>query len=334
MQVKNETNMSQTKRLWRFSHQLQSLAYYEFENLILKILEKQPYFDNIVKSRAGKDSGYDLFADETISDNKKVRAVFQIKKTNLITPDYIFNIGDFWKSKGWLNTTKLYIITNGAVTNEAKIKAKQYDIKIWDLYKLNSLIENDLIKEFFEKPYNFQTKETREVNLSIALGQLKPGKKEWSTFQQLSCDIFSQLFSPPLTPPRFEHSDADKRNRRDMIYENSTEYPFWKSIRDLYRGYYIVVDAKNYSKPISKQPVIDVAHYLKPYGCGMFAVLITRKGANKSAIHAIKEQWIGNNKMIIVLDDNDMLEMLNLKQTNDKPEEIIRMKLADFRMGL
>ncbi len=326
--------MSRTKQLWFFAEDLQILSREEFESLIIETIKATPTFSNVAQTNATIDPSYDLFADEKVNDKKSVRAFFQIKISSIITPDYIKNIGNYWKGKGFFKSSKLYLVTDGTVTNDAKKLAIKFGINIWDLYKLHSLVNNKLRKKYFESPIEVVKTETREENLSNALQQLPTGHAEWATYQQLSCDIFSCLFSPPLASPRFEHADADERNRRDMIYENSSEHPFWKMIREMYQAYYIVVDAKNSGEQLDKRPIIDIAHYLKPYGCGMFGILLARIGTSDAANHAIKEQWIGNNKMIVALNDDDLIEMLKIKQTKGKPEEIIRMKLADFRMSL
>jgi hypothetical protein len=326
--------MGRIKQLWIFAEELRSLAPEEFENLVFDIINKLPNFSNVEKTQAVKAPSYDLFADEKVSDTKTVKAMFQIKRATLITPDYIKDIGDHWQSKGYFNTSKLYIVTEGAVTEAASKRAIKYGINIWDIYKLDTLVNSELRQEYFETPYEPLRSETTEENLSTALRQLPGGRSEWSTYQQLCSDIFSHLFSPPLAAPRFEHADADNRNRRDMIFENSNEHPFWRMIREMYQADYIVVDAKNSDEPLEKRPVLDIAHYLKPYGCGMFGILLSRHGASDAANHAIKEQWIGNKKMILTFDDNELLEMLRIKGANGKPEELIRMKLADFRMSL
>jgi hypothetical protein len=326
--------MSRIKQLWFFAEELRSLSHQEFENLIFETIQSTKNFNNVIKTAATNDPSYDLFADEKTSDTKTVKAIFQIKRTSLITPDFIKNIGDYWTEKGYFKSSKLYIVTEGAITDEASRRAKKYGIHIWDLYSLDSLINRTLKKKYFESHTQVSRTESKEENLSTALIQLEKGQSEWSTYQQLCCDIFSHLFSPPLSSPRFEHSDADDRNRRDMIYENSNDHSFWKMIREMYQAHYIVVDAKNSAELLGKRPVIDIAHYLKPYGCGMFGILLARIGTSEAANHAIKEQWIGNNKMIVTLNDNEILEMLKIKQANGRPEEIIRMKLADFRMSL
>jgi len=91
---------------------------------------------------------------------------------------------------------------------------------------------------------------------------------------------------------------------------------------------------KNYEEPLDKRPVLDIAHYLKPYGCGLFGILVSRRGASDACLHAIREQWIGAQKMIVVISDEQLLEMLRIKGEAGAPEEIIRASIATFRMSL
>jgi hypothetical protein len=105
-------------------------------------------------------------------------------------------------------------------------------------------------------------------------------------------------------------------------------------IRDAYSAHYIVVDAKNYEEPLDKRPVLEIAHYLKSYGCGLFGMLVSRRGASEAGMPAIREQWIGAQKMIVVIDDNQVHEMLRIKSEGGAPEEILRNMIATFRMSL
>jgi hypothetical protein len=243
------------------------------------------------------------------------------------------HISNYWKSKKWDKTTKLYLICDGSVTDESRAMAISVGVEIWDIYKLYELTTPQIRDNIYKTKSSTHQIESQEKSFARLLQGIEGGHENWMGFQKLIGEILSYLFVPPLSPPKYEHDDAEGRNRRDLIFENSSEQSFWKGIREVYRGYYIVVDAKNNKEEIDKKPVLDIAHYLKPYGCGMFGILVTRLGAAESADHAIKEQWIGNGKMIVVLHDNDILEMLKLKPLN-KSEEIIRTKIAEFRMRL
>lgn len=101
-----------------------------------------------------------------------------------------------------------------------------------------------------------------------------------------------------------------------------------------HEGHYIVIDAKNYIDTLSKRPILDVSHYLKPYGCGMFAIIVSRKGNGEAADHAAKEQWIGSKKLIISLSDEDLENMLHWKLTGAPVEEALKNKISEFRMSL
>jgi hypothetical protein len=105
-------------------------------------------------------------------------------------------------------------------------------------------------------------------------------------------------------------------------------------MRGAYGADQVVVDAKNYSAFLKKRPVLDLSHYLKPYGCGMFGISCSRKGAGPSAWHAIREHWIGGRKMILPVSDSQLIEMVRLKGSGTPPEEVLRRQIANFRKGL
>ena len=92
---------------------------------------------------------------------------------------------------------------------------------------------------------------------SDTLSSTPPGLEKWSAYQVLIADILEFLFCLPLAPPRYEIGDAEKRNKRDVIFENPQGSGFWAQVRTDYFAHYIVVDAKNYEKPIGMRSVLD-----------------------------------------------------------------------------
>lgn len=317
--------MSITGDVVIYQMNLEEMTGEEFESEVLQILKTSKEFVTVSSLSNTLNSFFDIEAEQILEGNKRIRVGFYLKRGQVLTRDVVDYIYSGWSALP-VRRDKLCLVTLGSVQATAGQLAQKYGIEIWSIYTLYQ----------YRYPNSRRGKrlESREENLSAALSALAPGKLEWATYQKLSCDIFSHLFCPPLELPRFEKTDADKRNRRDMIFENSTDSPYWRMLRGLYKADYIVVDAKNYNEPIGKQPVLDIAHYLKSYGCGLFAVILTRKGADESALHAIREQWTSSSKMIIVLDDTDLLDMLRMKASGTRPEELIRVKIADFRMGL
>jgi hypothetical protein len=233
---------------------------------------------------------------------------------------------------------------SGQLTAAAQAKAQEQGIEVWDGLAIAALVSSPpgtspdpaTVGEARASVQQRRGTSERERahSLNVALGELAPGQDLWPAYQELCRDVIQFLFCPPLAIRGYESSDAAGRNRRDIILENPAETGFWRDVRVFYAAHYIVVDAKNYSKPLGKDSVIELAHYLKPYGCGLFGVLFSRQGPGKPANHAIREQWIGGSKMILVLSDADVSLMLGWRTEGLDPSEFLRLRIAEFRMSL
>jgi HJR/Mrr/RecB family endonuclease len=334
--------MSNIKRILELIDDLDSLTPQEFESLVMDILKEVKHFTKLelYSPRGGKDMGMDIVGDEFDPISRKViKWVVQIKKSNLTSVDALQFLSNYVARNPEYVNAKILFVTSGTITNEALEYLQKNNIEAWTVYHFYNLISPQLKKKYFGstshiKNETAQESENKILSFQNTLNRLEPGQSTWSTYQKLISDILEHLFCPPLETPRYELFDVDERNRRDMIFENNCEDGFWRALKETYQADYIVVDAKNYAEDIDKKPIIEIAHYLKPYGCGMFGIIVTRKGTKDSAYHAIREQWIGNNKMVVVINDSDIQEMLHIAQAGGKAEELIRKKIADFRMKL
>ena len=55
---------------------------------------------------------------------------------------------------------------------------------------------------------------------------------------------------------------------------------------------------------------------------------------SESAFYTLKEVWAIHKKMLIILLDNDIEQMLLEKLANREPENIVRQKIEDFRLSI
>jgi hypothetical protein len=172
------------------------------------------------------------------------------------------------------------------------------------------------------------------ITLADRLSAVPPGKTDWPRYQRLCQEIFAYLFCPPLRPPLPERSDASRVNRRDFILPNYATGGPWEFLRQQYKADFVIFDPKNYTAKVGKSEVLQIANYLKSHGAGSFAIIVCRIGANSSAWHTIREQWTQNRKMIIVLQDEDVLQMLTNKAFGGDPVEMIMQKIEDFRLSM
>ena len=176
---------------------------------------------------------------------------------------------------------------------------------------------------------------TREEELISRLTGCQAGKQDWLLYQKLIGEILEQLFFPALNKPISELSDKPKVNRRDFILPNYAEAGFWAFLRSKYQADYIVVDAKNYSKRVGKSEILQIANYLKPHGAGLFGLICSRHGGDESGCeHTLREQWLVHQKLILVLNDEDLSAMLRVKSEGRGAEDILATKIEAFRLSM
>ena len=163
---------------------------------------------------------------------------------------------------------------------------------------------------------------------------LNCGRIDWYAYQKLCGDILEHLFCPPLNIPIPESSNVPRVNRRDFVVPNYVPAGFWYFIRMHYRADYLVVDAKNHCGQANKSHVLQLANYLSLHGTGLFGMIITRNGIDRGGMYTCREQWILHSKMIITLNDDDLLQMLENKKSGADPEDLVRQKIEHFRLGM
>jgi hypothetical protein len=177
---------------------------------------------------------------------------------------------------------------------------------------------------------------TEETSSSLE-GELKSvpsGKGYWSLYQKVCGDILDYLFSPPLQSSLREHRNSSGVNRRDIIMPNYATAGFWHFARMTYQADYIVFDAKNFTGNVGKSEVLQLANYLSSHGTGLFGALVTREGENEAAHYVRREQWIVHRKMILIINDDDIIQMMAIKDGGDSPDALIRQKVEDFRLEI
>ncbi len=166
------------------------------------------------------------------------------------------------------------------------------------------------------------------------LKRCKPGRTEWQIYQKLVGEILTVLFCPPLDPVSEQNADGDYANRRDFILPNYSAEGYWPYLRGRYQAEFIVVDAKNSASAIEKDDILQVAHYLKENGTGLFGIIFSRCGIKESAETHLRDIWEHERKIIIVLNDNDVEQMLLNKQKGLDPCEILKEKIQEFRLKI
>ncbi len=313
----------------------------EFNHYLYQLLQGSSIFtDNLIEVAISKEPH--LRADITTKSTKNDKSILiECKNAAFLTGNRLKSVIaqiDRYRKESKFDS---YILAfPGRISAEGQTLVRKSGIEVWDA---------DFIAQTFRKEVETSTHPYfRSLFLSLVpldslpiehqlLEKLKschPGKKYWSDYQKLVGQILEYLFCPPLESPISESADKFSVNRRDWIFPNYSDTGFWHFLRQMYKADYIVVDAKNYKKPISKTQVLQIANYLKPHGAGLFAIIAARNGANSGAQLTIREHWMTNNKMILILNDADLEAMLLAASSGGEAYKVIGQEIENFRLSI
>ena len=328
-------------RLDDFLDALRAFDWREMESFVSDALNAMQQFGGVQQNVVENGRQYDIVATEADSlTSKPARWFFEVKaRRNRVGVDEVQQLAELSTVTAHSSPgARFCLALNIPPTAYARSVAAQAGIEVWGPAELLRVVPDEVLRKYFGVPSGEVADDDRSRAKGAALiesmSKTRPGRTDWRQYQQLMSEVLEFLFCPPLAQPLDEVPDADRRNRRDMILENAAPEGFWHRLRETYEAHYVVADAKNYVSPIGKTPVLDVAHYLKPHGCGMFGLILSRNGAGGAAAHALREQWVAARKMIIVLSDRDIEEMVNLKVEAGDPEVLLRRRIAEFRISL
>ena len=234
---------------------------------------------------------------------------------------------------------KLILAVPGQVPERQRAYFDQHEVEVWDgpylkqLGQTVGLSDADLLGLETGAASPAAVPPSQATDLERRLTAVAAGKVEWSLYQSLCGDILAYLFCPPLEQPIGESANESRINRRDFVLPNYADAGFWHFLRVEFRAHYVVVDAKNYTRGVKKGEILQLANYLSPHGAGLFGLIVTRTSAARSAELTRREQWIIHQKLILVLNDDDLRQMLALKASGGRPEDIVRQQIEDFRLG-
>lgn len=163
------------------------------------------------------------------------------------------------------------------------------------------------------------------AKLKLQLDQCEAGKAESARFEKIGIQAFQTLFNNALDKPRVQQLSHDRTKRRDAIFPIRHDVPdlneFWKKLIKKYSTYNIVLDSKNYSKPVTPDDIRQIRDYLNPL-LGSVGIIWTRGLADNSSttlneqIAAFKE----HNKLILIITDEIVLRMSHRLDNGEPPE--------------
>lgn len=160
------------------------------------------------------------------------------------------------------------------------------------------------------------------------LRSLKTGQQYAASYERDVHFILKIALHPHLTNPRPQSRTLGGGRKRDILFSNYSSHPFWQRVSQRHDATQIVFEVKNV-KRLDVRYVDQVASYLTP-GLGHLGFLVSRSPAGESMVHRAVDVFQAERKVVLFLCDDDLEQMLDLKEAGDDPTELIKQRYDAF----
>jgi len=313
----------------------------ELVQYLIKLLSKNDNF-RLPQSDVSLNNGMyrgDIFVERE-KGRKWEKILIEVKVIPTFTESRLKDVINQLKAyKQYAKDYKLAFAFPGILPDPDNSLLQAENIEVWDINYISSNFAKEIIitpHPLLQTLFSSSKYIAAHDKLIIDLKAINTGKenKDWSKYQKHIEKVLDYLFGSVLSSPITELSDHFKINRRDFILRNYAENGFWANIRHRYLADFIVVDAKNYTKKVTKKEVLQISNYLKEHGAGLFGIIVSRNGGDTGYYYTCREIWAMDKKLVLVLNDDDVVKMIMAKATSNNPEEIIRQKIEQFRLSM
>jgi hypothetical protein len=206
-----------------------------------------------------------------------------------------------------------------------------YDDNTLDFFRYNqSQVPSRIASSIIQ-----QLKRKKAEMLSQELRNCTRGRDYFSEYEKVCLAIFKTLFVPPLGEPVTQSSTVSHLRRRDHVFPNRAREGFWHDVvKQTYKGTYVLIECKNLTTKVNVKAIDDAAKYLNKKGVGLFGLVLSRESANPNARRLQISHWSNEEKLIVVLDDNDMLALVERYRNQQDPSVIIQNRIDELMLGV
>ena len=113
-----------------------------------------------------------------------------------------------------------------------------------------------------------------------------------------------------------------------MIDNRGSKIEFWQFLKFKQGVEKILFDAKNYQAPMSYSRITDTLRYLGNKAFGDFIIFISRHGLKD--FEEVLEDYDREQKVILVLNDADVITMIEKKRAGKAASSFIEEKYFQF----
>jgi hypothetical protein len=176
--------------------------------------------------------------------------------------------------------------------------------------------------------------DTRGTELCRKLRAVKRGKKAWATYEQVCEKILRYLFRDDLLGWHSQKRTDDGLNRFDFVCRVRPTTEFWQFLIDHLNSRYVLFEFKNYVGKIKQGQIVTTEKYMLERGLRRVAIILTRNGADQSALSMVQGAMREHGKLMLILNDDDLCDMLDMKQKGLDPTDSLFEVADKFLLSL
>ncbi len=340
------------------------------ESIVIPLLEKQGYA-KILRGEIEKVNNLHSEIDITAKkDNstfllevKAYRGIHISSEIINIAVNQILNYKNDYIQTTCDNNLKCILVMFCKVNQNIKNKVlEKFNLVIWDISNLIYLCDSEqlLIDMLFQYlPYpisdveaitplihldyivdnehdSIVEKDNYAAKLVSSLRKCQCGKKDRNDrkYELICTDIIKYLFESEFTRISPQHKTDDDMFRMDLLCSIKGNSEFWEFLIDFYHTKFVVFEYKNYEDCIPQNLIYVTEKYLFPIALRNVAFIISRKGFDKNAYNASIGCLRENRKLIISLDDVDLIHMIEEKENGQEPSDYLLEKVELLLMSV
>lgn len=173
------------------------------------------------------------------------------------------------------------------------------------------------------EPAQVKPEDARGSALRKRIEEISTGKSGWRQFELAAMEAIEYLFHGDLRNGTEQCRTDDGLNRFDYICRIASDRRFWKFVVHQLNSPYVLFEFKNYRDPIGQGEILTTEKYLFERGFRKLAIIFTRVPESASAKSMAQGAMREHGKLILILDQEGLFTMLDMKERGDDPSDYL-----------
>ena len=157
-----------------------------------------------------------------------------------------------------------------------------------------------------------------------------------AAYEKLCTRTLMRIFADDLTLWREQAKSNSDLFRFDLIckIKRDNHKDFWEMAERYFSSKYIIFEFKNYSGKVTQKEVYTTVRYLYTKAMRGIAIIISPNGMDDNGGKACRGVLRDEGKLILSLTNDDLLEMLRMKEDGEDPADFLSDKLDELLIDL